>query len=175
MHAVSVIVGPTRAHWAQNDGTRAARAARGAALRGRPSHVAAAAVRRRAFQMCVHAATFNAGHASAMTGGLHGTVDPRSCQNVDAPIQAGTGEPHGPASWRSARLCMGSSIGTRTTALATIGRLPAFNSCCGHVTGPAPQGRPPWLHAQRACRHFEPSEPLWGQLLQKPRATEHAL
>ena len=95
MHAVSVIVGPTRAHWAQNDGTRAARAARGAALRGRPSHVAAAAVRRRAFQMRVHAATFNAGHASAMTGGLHGTVDPRSCQNVDAPIQAGTGEPHG--------------------------------------------------------------------------------
>ena len=107
MHAVSVIVGPTRAHWAQNDGTRAARAARGAALRGRPSHVAAAAVRRRAFQMCVHAATFNAGHASATTGGLHGTVDPRSCQNVDADIQAGTGEPHGPRVVAFCPPCMG--------------------------------------------------------------------
>ena len=53
-HAVSVIVGPTRAHWAQNERTRAARAARGAALRGRPSHVAAAAVQRRARPDCRH-------------------------------------------------------------------------------------------------------------------------
>ena len=38
-----------------------------------------------------------------------------------------------------------------------------------------PAGPPPWLHAQRACRHFEPSEPLWVQLLQKPRAPVHGI
>ena len=64
---------------------------------------------RRAFQMCVHAATFNANHASAMTGCLHGTVDPRSCQNVDAPIQAGAGEPHGARVVALCPPCMGSS------------------------------------------------------------------
>ena len=36
-----------------------------------------------------------------------------------------------------------------------------------------PAGPPPWLHAQRACGHFEPSEPLWVQLLQKPRACQY--
>ena len=82
--------------------------------------------------------------------------------------------PTGPASWRSARHAWVVRAGTRTTGLATIGRLPCVPQLLRPRDWAGPAGPPPWLHAQRACRHFEPSEPLWVQLLHNPRATEHA-
>ena len=88
-----------------------------------------------------------------------------------APRRMPTGAPPAPPPWSHIVACRGASVALwYAWSRARPREAPWRTAAAGHVTGPAPQGRPPWLHAQRACAHFEPSEPLWVQLLQKPRA-----
>ena len=144
MHAVSVIVGPTRAHWAQNDGTRAARAARG----GRPCGagpvtwpqqllnagnrpIVARAVVRVPMLLPMHrrAERHDAGPVGLSCAGLYWGIDVLTAARVHSAMQAPR---HG-----AGVVCI--ECGRMHAHL----KRPAAHSCCGHVTGPAPQGRPP--------------------------------
>ena len=84
------------------------------------------------------------------------------------------GRPASAPPWSHIVACRGASVALwYAWSRARPREAPWRTAAAGHVTGPAPQGRPPWLHAQRACAHFGPSEPLWVQLLQKPRACQY--
>ena len=167
-HAVSVIVGPTRAHWAQNERTRAARAARGAALRGRPSHVARrcralqGASRARARGHAYHRATLAPRQAAECDQDGARCSPPSACVwrnsvgQVCAPLGARETTPRRPCRACSRRLAMSN---TRNSRACNLG-----GPCVARQLRPrdwaGPAGPPPWLHAQRACAHFAISRPL---------------
>ena len=140
----------------------------GAALRGRPSHVAAAAVQRRARPDCRHdcfaCCSSQAGTNTPCMAALAWFLGPRVGPQLPplcCPRRMPTGAVTVPHPGHIPRPVVARAWPCGTHGHAHAPReAPWRTAAAGHVTGPAPQGRPPWLHAQRACAHYAISRPL---------------
>ena len=133
------------------------------------------ASRGRARDHAYHRATLAPRHATicdqdgALAGRPSACVWGNNVGPIGGPLRARETTPRRPCRACSRRLAKSNSRNSRACNLG--------GPCVARQLRPrdwaGPAGPPLWLHAQRACAHFEPSEPLWVQLLQKPRACQY--
>ena len=150
-HAVSATVGPRGAHLSQNERTRAARAARGggpagpAQSRGRSCRATQGPTRLQA--QLFRELLFASRREHALHGRLGVVSRARSGPPIGPTLLPQThadGRPASAPSWSHIVACRGASVALWCAwSRARPREAPWRTAAAGHVTGPAPQGRPP--------------------------------